>query len=99
MQADELRKFLKAAPFEPLRLALSDGRSVIIHHPDQVVVSHRHIYIGLAKVGRSRPLETPRKVDAIASDWIWLNLLQVVAVEPLDGRSGARSKRRGRRLS
>ncbi|MEW6251209.1 MAG: hypothetical protein AB1716_11220 [Planctomycetota bacterium] len=90
MIAADLRKILKAEPFEPVRLGLSDGRSVLIRHPDQVVVSERHVYVGLAQVERSRPLTTPRKADAIPKDWLWLSILHVVSVEPVDGQTRAR---------
>ena len=64
MVAQDLRKLLKAEPFEPVRLGLSAGRSVLIRHPDQVVVSDRHVYVGLAQLERSAPLATPRRCVA-----------------------------------
>jgi len=98
MIARDLRKLLKAETFEPVRLGLSDGRSVLIRHPDQVVVSDRHVYVGLARLERSAPLATPRRGDSLPKDWLWLSILHVVSVEPANGRAGAgkrRSLRRG----
>jgi hypothetical protein len=100
MIAEDLRKLLKAEPFEPLCIGLSDGRAVHVFHPDQVVVSQRHVYVGLARIARSAPLATPRRPGAIAKDWLWVNILHVATVEQLNGGRvrGQRSvrARRGR---
>ena len=94
MRPEEFRKLLRARPFEPLRIGLSDGRSVLVRHPDQVVVAERHLLVGLAKLERSRPLATPRNGDAIAKDWLIINLLQITAIEPESGVNGRpRTKR------
>jgi hypothetical protein len=85
MRAADLKKLLKTEPFEPLRLALTDGRSVLIRHPDQVVVSERHVYVGLARMERSGPPATPRSSETVALDWILVNILHIAAVEPADG--------------
>ena len=95
MRPEEFRKLLHTVPFEPLRIGLSDGRCILLRHPDQVVVAERHLLVGLAKLERSKPLATPRDGDAIAKDWIIINLLQITAVEPGDGVNGrTRSPRR-----
>jgi len=85
MIAQDLRKLLKAEPFEPMRLALSDGRSVLIRHPDQVVVSERQVYVGLAQLERSAPAATPDRADVLPKDWLWINILHVASVEPENG--------------
>jgi hypothetical protein len=95
MRSDELRKPLRAEPFEPLRIGLNDGRSVLVRHPDQVVVAERHLLVGLAKLERSRPLATPSHRDTIAKDWLIINLLAITAVEPdRSGNGQGRAKRR-----
>ena len=96
MRPTELRKLLKTEPFEPIRLGLSDGRAVTIRHPDQAVVAERHLLVGLATIERSGPLATPRSGQAIARDWLIVNLLHIATVEPADG-SSPRSKRKPRR--
>lgn len=85
MRANELKKLLKTQPFEPLSVALSDGRSIIVRHPDQVVVAERHLLVGLATVRRSEPPATPRSSDAIARDWLIVNLMHITSVEPANG--------------
>jgi len=87
---------LKAEPFRPVRLGLSDGRSVLIRHPDQVVVSERYLFVGLAKLERSRPLATPSTGEAIAKDGLFVNLLHVATIEP-SAKDGPRSTRRKRK--
>ena len=100
MVAHDLRKLLKAQPFTPIRLGLSDGRSVLIHHPDQVVVSDRHVYVGLAQLERSAPLATPRRPDALPRDWLWISILHIATVESQErARHGRRSRAIRRRRS
>jgi hypothetical protein len=87
MRPQDIRKLLKQEPFEPIRLALSDGRSVVIRHPDQVVVSERYVYVGLARLERTPPLATPESGEAFPTDWILVNVLHVTSAEPL-GKAG-----------
>ncbi len=96
MRAAELRSIIKREPFEPVWLSLSDGRSVLIRHPDQVVISERTVFVGLAKIERSRPLATPTRGDAISRDFILLNLLHITAIEPANNRN-AKPKRKRRK--
>jgi hypothetical protein len=84
MRAADVRQFLQARPFEPIRVGLSDGRSVLIRHPDQAVVSNRYLFVGVTKIGRSEPMVTPESSDTVARDAFWVNLLHVVSVEPDD---------------
>lgn len=85
MRSQEIRNALRRTPFTPVLLALSDGRSVLIRHPDQVVVTERSVFVGLARVERSRPLATPSTAEAIAREGLWLNMLQIVAIESANG--------------
>ena len=94
MQSEVIRDLLRGRPFEPIELALSDGRSVVIRHPDQAVVSRRHLYVALAHVkqGRKR-LASPRDGVTIATEWILLNLVHIVSAEPANGATN-RPKRK-----
>ncbi len=94
MRSTDIKKLLRIEPFEPIRVALSGGRSVEIRHPDQVVVADRHLLVGLATVARSRPAATPRTSAAIARDWLIVNLLHITAIEPADGAPRKAKKRR-----
>ena len=96
MVSSDMKKLLRARPFTPIRLGLSDGRSIVIRHPDQVVVAERHLLVGLARLERSKPLATPSSGEAVARDWLIVNLLHVLTVEPENG-AAERPKRRSRR--
>jgi hypothetical protein len=97
IRPEDLRKVIKGEPFKPIRIALSDGRRVQVRHPDQVVVAERHLLVGLAKVERSKPMATPRNGDAIAQDWLIVNLVQITTIEPAEERNGKPKVRRVRR--
>ncbi len=43
------------------------------------------MFVGLARVERSRPLATPSTAEAIAREGLWLNMLQIVAIESANG--------------
>lgn len=96
MRANDLKKLLKGDPFSPIRIGLSDGRSVLIRHPDQAVVAERHLLVGLATIERSGPMETPSGSEAIAKDWLIVNLLHIATIEPANGHSNGRKRHRTR---
>lgn len=97
MRAADIVDLLKKERFEPFVLGLSDGRSVLIRHPDQAVVTERHILVGLAKIGRSKPLATPASGDTIAKDWMLVNVLHVTTIEPLESDKKEKNGKNGRR--
>jgi len=98
IRPDDIRKLLQVERFEALRIGLTDGRSILVRHPDQVVVAERHLSVGLAKMERSEPLATPRNGEAIAKDWMIINLLQITATELVNGATrGHRTDRPGRK--
>jgi hypothetical protein len=82
MPREEILRFLKAVPFEPVRVGLSDGRYILIRHPDQAVVTNRLLMVGVAKVGVSAPLVTPASGLEIAREAFWINLIHIVSIEP-----------------
>ena len=96
MRASELREMLKAEPFRPIKLGLSDGRAVTIRHPDQVLVTDRTIFVGVARIERSKPMLSPASGDRIAKQWVLVNLLHIIAVEPQD-ENGSKSPKRRRK--
>ena len=86
MGADEVRQLLKKRPFAPIAMSLSDGRTVEVRHPDQVVVTRRHVFVGLAQVKKqARSLATPTD-DGVAKDWLFIDLVHIVSVEPSNGQ-------------
>lgn len=73
MRAEELRDMLKAAPFRPIRLHLSNGRTVDIRHSDMATVSRSLVAVGEA--GEA----------GVAERILHFNLLHIVEIEPIDG--------------
>ncbi len=51
MRRDELIRLLRAQPFRPFRLKLSNGAVHEIRHPDMAIVTPSAIYIGVAAAG------------------------------------------------
>ena len=97
MTDDEIRELLRARPFEPIEFGLSDGRSVLVRHPEQVAVSRRKMFVMLARVRRgSDRYATPADGDTIAKDWMMLDLLHVVSAEPVNGKANEPKARRSR---
>jgi len=81
VQRTEIRDLIKRQPFEPITFTLSDGRRVHVRHPDQVGVTNRNIFFGLAKVkGRMTNLETPDE-DGYGKDFLLVDLMHVVSAE------------------
>jgi hypothetical protein len=73
MRADELTELLRARPFVPLRIHLTDGQTYDIHHPDLVLVLRQRVDIGL------RPDPTTGVLERVAH----CSLLHIVRVEEL----------------
>ena len=84
MTREDIRGLIRATPFVPIRVALTDGRYILIRHPDQAVVTGRRLFVGLVRIGRSPPLATPASGDEFASDWLLVDLLHIVSAEPVD---------------
>ncbi len=86
MDGENLKAVVRKTPFEPIEIGLSDGRIVPVRHPDQVVISRRHVIFGLAQVRRPRGrVSTPADGDAVAKDWMLVGLFNVVSAEPARG--------------
>ena len=84
---NDIKAVIKRAPFELVRIAFSDGRSVVIKHPDQVVVTPRHTFVGLARAERTPPLVTPEDGDTIARGWMLISNIHVTAIDSTATRS------------
>lgn len=95
MDSTNLKELVRKTPFEPTEIGLSDGRSVVVRHPDQVVIARRHVIFGLAQVRRPRGhFSTPSDGSAVAKDWLLVDLIHVVSVEPVDGETRGRGRRK-----
>lgn len=83
MNPEALASELEKEPFRPLRLRLSDGRTVEIDDPDVAVISNLAVY--LFKVRRDH--------RRMADDTQVISLRHIVSFEPLDsGPAGRKGK-------
>ena len=100
MDGEDLKTLVRQSPFEPIEIGLSDGRTVLVRHPDQVVISRRKLIFGLAQARRTRGrFSTPANGDLVAKDWMMVDLIHVVSAEPVNGEppKGKRRKPRSRK--
>lgn len=94
MDRDDFLAVLRERPFAPIEVGLTDGRSIVVRHPDQVMLTRRKAVFGLTQVLDDRKrLRTPDNGDRVVKDWLMIDLLHVVSAEPVAGR---RVNRRGR---
>jgi len=90
MRADELQKLLSQRPFEPIRLHISSGQTVDIHHPELAIVSRSLVFVAV-------PLRGKRAKPGDVFDYVaHYNLLHIVKIEPLNGTTTRARTRRGR---
>ena len=73
MRAEDLSNLIRKAPFQPIRLHLSNGRTVDIRHPEMAIVSRSLVASG-----------EPGEGD-IADHIVHFNLLHIVEIEPING--------------
>ncbi|MEZ6085019.1 MAG: hypothetical protein R3E58_14045 [Phycisphaerae bacterium] len=93
MQAGEINKLLKVRPFESFRMRMTDGSSVVIRHPEQALVTARRMFIALPSKQSTREPAT-LKTDKPADDWMVLDPIHVVSIEPNgDHKPKTRSKK------
>lgn len=82
MRPVELREALREHPFEPFRIHLTNGMAYEIRHPEMALLTPHSIHVvELTKAGKA----TDRVVKC--------DLIHVVAIEPVNGRSARRRSR------
>jgi hypothetical protein len=80
MAPEELREVLRAQPFAPFRIVMTDGASFDIRHPDLLWVGKRSAHVGLTKQPGRTFYERAIQID----------LLHVIRVEPLETTTSPR---------
>ena len=73
MRPDEFRALLQSAPFRPLRVTLTDGRTYDITHPEFAMLGRSVVVIGIGD-----------SADRIADRMVTVSLLHVMQVEPIE---------------
>jgi hypothetical protein len=82
MRPDDLLELLRAAPFEPFRIHLSDGVAFEIRHPDMAIVQRSKVTVAVP--GSEGP-------DGPAERTVNCALVHITRTELLNGESGNRS--------
>ena len=81
MRPEDILAFLRARPFEPFRIHLSDGSAFEIHHPELAIVERSKIIVGVPG---------PQGPDGPVERSVFCALLHITRAEKVDGapRSG-----------
>ncbi len=77
MRQQEVRDYLRKAPFQPFRIHLSNGQSHDVRHPEFAALT-RHSVIVVVPSSRDQDIDRVVQCD----------LVHVVAMEAIDGASG-----------
>jgi hypothetical protein len=76
VRPDDILQLLRAKPFEPFRIHLSDGSSFEVKHPELAIVERSKVIIGVpGPEGPNGPVERT----------IFCALVHINRVEPVDG--------------
>jgi len=85
MGFQELQDALRKQPFEPFRVQLSNGQMHEVRHAEFAALSRTSVLIGI-----------PSKRDGVPDRFVQVDLLHVVAIEPVNGRRRAANGKRKR---
>ena len=73
MRPDHIREHLRATPFRPIRVFLSDGSSYEVRHPEMAIVARRQVIIAL-----------PVDNDGLPERVVTCDPLHITGIEPLE---------------
>jgi hypothetical protein len=80
MRPDDVLRLLRARPFQPFRIWLSDGKDYEIRHPEMAIVSRSTVSLGIPG---------PRGPEGPAERVVTCALVHITRMELLDGASTA----------
>ncbi len=75
MRPEDLLELLRARPFQPFRIRLSDGASYEIRHPDMAIVQRSKVTVAVPG---------PRGPDGPAERTASCALVHITRTEPID---------------
>ncbi|MCG3130514.1 MAG: hypothetical protein FLDDKLPJ_01276 [Phycisphaerae bacterium] len=75
---------LRAKPFAPFQIALSDGRAYDVVHPDQAMVTRGHVVLGI-------PPDAAEN-SGVFEDTVKLAILHVIEIRPLRRQRSRKQK-------
>ncbi len=80
MRPDDVLEMLRARPFRPFRISLSDGQQYEVRHPEIAIVSRSTVLVGIPG---------PRAPDGPVQKVVTCALVHITRLEALDGASTA----------
>jgi hypothetical protein len=80
MRPDDVLQLLRAKPFEPFRISMSDGHQFDVRHPEMAIVSRSTVLIGVPG---------PRGPDGPVERVVTCALVHITRMEALNGASTA----------
>jgi hypothetical protein len=83
VRAEEILNHVRAQPFHPFRVFVSDGAHYDVHHPDFILVSRTNVNIAF-----------PPRRGRVPERTVFVDPVHVTRIEPLNGHK-RRSKRTG----
>ena len=72
VQPTEVVKYLRAVPFRPFRITLTDGRTFTIEHPELMMVGRTTAEVGV---------RSPDFADVVYDHSVTVSLLHVMQIE------------------
>jgi hypothetical protein len=79
MTPEDLRQLVKRKPFKPFRMTMATSETFDVFHPEMIIVGRSIAALGLAQSGD----------DPIADHIIWLDLDQIVHIQPVTATGAA----------
>jgi len=76
MRPDDVLQLLRARPFQPFRISLSDGQQYDVRHPDIAIVSRSTVLLGIPG---------PRGPDGPVERVVTCALVHITRMEVLNG--------------
>jgi len=83
MRTTEIETQLRQRPFVPFLLRMSDGHALEVRHPEMVLVSRTVVAVGVYRPGDSKPEHI-----------VLRDPINIIRIEPLDGRARPRPRRK-----
>ena len=80
MRPDDVLKLLRARPFQPFRISLSDGQQYEVRHPEMALVSRSAVEVGIPG---------PRGPDGPLQRIVTCALVHITRMELLNGAATA----------
>ena len=78
MRPDDVLQVLRARPFQPFKISLSDGQQYEVRHPDNAIVSRSTVLVGVPGA---------RGPDGPAERVVTCALVHITRMEVLNGTS------------